>query len=186
MATKKVKSFWRNTKGVLSLEASIALTFFIFLMLFMYSFFVVFEARNQIAHVLLTTTDSLALDAFVNETPGESTIQELLYGLYGKNAESNGVFTDYTKWYDGDEQQLQNTIDARFAAYLADGDTTEANRILESLNIVGGFDGLDFSGSHVDGDDLYVVVRYTLEYEFNLFGLGTIEMEQSACSKLWK
>ena len=32
-----------SEKGLLSLEASIAVTIFIFLMLFMYSFFVVFE-----------------------------------------------------------------------------------------------------------------------------------------------
>lgn len=184
MKNKKRKK--GSTSGLLSLEASIALTIFILLMLLMTSFFVVFEARNEVAHVLLTTADSLALDAFANEMPKEDTIQSILYELYGSKSKSNGTFTDSSKWYAGDQGALEKAIRDRFYAYLAGGSDEEANRILENLNIVDGFDGLDFSASKVEGDKLYLEVRYKVKYEFRAFGFDSIRLSQSCCSKIWK
>lgn len=186
MDTKKKRRRWRNTSGLLSLEASIALTTFILLMLFMCSFFVVFEARNEVGHVLLTTADSLALDAFASEAVGEDTVQSVLAGLYGKVGDSDGSFTSNQKWYDGSEADLQNAIENRFIGYMGGGDRTEADKVLKELNIVGGIDGLDFSGSHITDDKLYLEVTYKLNYEFQVFGLGSIGFKQSCCSKLWK
>lgn len=196
----------RTESGLLSLEASIALTIFIFLMLFVYSFFAVFEARNDIAHVVLSTANSLALDAFENTTVGESgNISQVIYNIYGSKTNENSPFTDYRQWYDvveveeGEDEAktkekakkqktlFDEVIKDRFLAYLTDGDVAQADAIMKRYHVVGGKDGLDFSGSYVDEKNrLHVVVRYTLEYEFNMFGLGTIDMEQSACSKLWK
>lgn len=181
------KRRFRGTSGLLSLEASIALTLFIFLMLFMFSFLVVFEARNQVAHVMLSTADSLSKDPLANEAPADDDIvQELLYGLYNATADSHGTYTDSTKWYDSDETVIQETIKARFIAYLAGGDKDEADRILRSLNIVDGIDGLDFSGSTVSDGNLYLSISYKLEYEFQVFGLEPMSMNQTCCSKLWK
>lgn len=185
MATKK-NGKWRSTSGLLSLEASIALTLFLFLMLFMFSFLVIFEARNQIAHVLLTTADSLALDAFANEAPQEDTLQEILYGLYGSSTDSDGTYTDSGKWYDGEESELQDTVKARFVAYLAGGDADTADEILCTLNIANGLRGLDFSESHVADGELFLVVKYKIEYEFQVFGLDGLQLSQSCCSRLWK
>ena len=181
------KHFMQNpTSGLLSLEASIALTIFLFLMLFMYSFLVVFEARNQIGHVLLTTADSLSLDAFANESLGnEKSIQGILYRVYETTQSSNGYYTESSKWYSG-EGAVEETVKTRFLAYLSGGDRAEANRILRELNIVGGLDGLDFSNCRVSGNDLFLEVSYELEYEFQVFQLDTLSFRQSCCSKLWK
>ena len=180
---KKAKR--RKENGSVTLEASIALTIFIFLMLFMYSFLVVFEARNHVAHTMLAASNSLGFDSFATETVKESSAQELLYKLYGKMADSNGTYIDTSKWYD-DEKKIQQTVKQRFLYYLSGGNEAEADRILKQLNIVGGFDGLDFSGCKVDGDDLYIEIKYTLDYEFKVFALDTMEMSHSCCSKLWK
>lgn len=175
-----------RTKGSVTLEASIALTIFIFLMLFMYSFFVMFEARNEMAHTMLATTNSLAFDPYVTETVKEDSAQQLLYSLYGKISDSNGKFIDNSKWYDGDETKIQQTVEQRFLHYLSGGDKSEADRILEQLNVVGGFDGLDFSKCKVIGDDLYIEISYKLTYEFQVFGMDTLEFSHKCCSKLWK
>lgn len=179
------------TSGLLSLEASIVLTIFIFLMLFMYSFLVVFEARNEIAHVLLTTADSLALDSFASNKPKEHTVESWLVSLYGSMDDSDGTYSTTTKWYDKKEYNkdadlVPNTIKTRFVAYLADGDEKEADRILKGLNIEGGLDSLDFSGSKISNGDLYITVRYKIDYEYKVFNLGSITFEQSCCSRLWK
>lgn len=212
----------KNEKGVLSLEASIVVTIFLFLMLFLYSFFVVFEARNQMAHVLLATTDSMALDPYESgKHSNAGDLSQLLYGLYGvfSEPENDGFVStndwsnvpgfgfDETSWdgsiyVDGSDSSLlepdefgnaattsttlKTVIEDRFLAYLADGSIDKANEILERYHIKDGWNGLDFAGSKVSSGKLYIKVQYTLEYEFNVFGLGSLTMEQSACSKIWK
>lgn len=181
----KFKNIKNRTRGLLSLEASIALTIFIFLMLFMYSFLVVFEARNQIGHVLLTTADSLSLDAFATDTLGDdSSLKGILYGIYTNHTESNGTFTENSKWYD--DENIEDIVKTRFIAYLAGGDYDEANKILEDLNIVDGIDGLDFSNCSISDGELTLDVKYNIEYEFQVFSFDEMTFSQSCCSKLWK
>ncbi len=117
-------------KGLLSLEACITLPIFMFLMFFLYSFFVVFEARNEMAHVLLSAADSLSFDANENSGLGESgTVGQVLYGLYGNATNSDSDFTDYRAWYnsttvedDEGNQSIDGTFEdivrTRFIAYL--------------------------------------------------------------------
>lgn len=214
---KKVKS----EKGLLSLEACISVTIFMFFMLFLYSFFGIFEARNEMAHVLLSTANSMSLDTYENEKLQNSgNIASLISSVYNTANPSENGFTSSELWNevkksdvegtwngtiyatqtdpnssitDVDEYGKQanistmftETIKERFVAYLAGGDLAEANNILEKYHIQGGIDGLDFSGSHIKSGKLYISVKYTIEYEFNVFDLGKLEMEQSVCSKLW-
>lgn len=176
-------------QGLLSLEASIALTIFMFLMLFLYSFFVVFEARNEMAHVLLSTADSLSLDTYGNSALGESgTIGQVFYWLYGNSTNSQNDFTDHRIWYGSPETDdtFQEVIQSRFIAYLTGGNAAMAEEILGRYHVKGGVDGLDFSSSRIEGGDLYLSVKYTLEYEFHVFNGGEVEFEQSVCSKLWE
>ena len=89
----------KSEKGLLSLEACIAVTIFIFMMLFLYSFFVVFEVRNEMGHVTLATANSMSLDAYENDTLGESdTIGQIFYNVYGQVTNSQNDFTDFRKW----------------------------------------------------------------------------------------
>ena len=191
---KKIK----NEKGLLSLEACIAVTIFIFLMLFLYSFFVVFEVRNEMGHVTLATANSMSLDAYENDTLGESdTIGQIFYNVYGQDTNSQNDFTDFRKWYDDstvtDENgnvtlsaEFAGVVKARFIAYLTSGDADKAEEILKRYHVVNGVDGLDFSGSHISDGKLYLSVKYEIEYEFNVFNLGSNKFEHKACSKLWK
>lgn len=208
----------KKENGLLSLEASISLTLFIFLMLFMYSFFAFFEVRNQMAHTLLATADSLSLDTYEAQVLGNSgNIAQLIYGIYGGvHGNSDGFYSteqwkqiakgsiDGSTWdstiYAGqppaDQEQdeygkvsagselLAYTIKDRFEAYLTSG-YGSAEDILKKLHVVGGLDGIDFSKSHISSGKLTLVIRYKIELEFNVFGLGEYEIEQSCCSKLW-
>lgn len=210
-----------SESGLLSLEASISLTIFMFFMLFLYSFFTVFEARNEIAHVVLASANSLALDTYENKTMGQSgTLAQILSGIYHSGSPNEDGFVDsdlwseikvweregswngtiYAKQPDGSDvtdeddygksavisTRFDKAIKERFVAYLSGGSTSEADKILKRYHIVNGINGLDFSGSHISSGKIYLSVKYKLEYEYNAFGLGTLEMEQSACSKTWK
>ena len=81
---------------------------------------------------------------------------------------------------------LETAIRSRFIAYLSGGDEAKANKILKGLHVVGGLDGLDFSGSCVKSGKLYIKLKYELNYEFNAFNLGKVKLGQSVCSKIWK
>lgn len=182
-------------KGLLSLEASIVLTVFIFLMLFMYSFFVVFEARNALGHAVLATANSLSLDVydtalFKEGDASTQIVREIFRGIYGSAGREDSAFVSQDDWYavgaDGSlNGNFENTVRTRFLAYLGGGDKHRASEVLERYHIQNGLDGLDFSNSYVDGKDLYLSVQYTIEYEFQVFALDVLKMEQKACSKLW-
>lgn len=142
----------------------------------------------------------MAADAFQNNKLGNSgNMGQVIYELYGEITNSDNGFTDYRQWYkdatedDGaGNKKLSNTfsevIKERFVAYLTSGKLSDANEILKKYKVKNGIDGLDFSGSYVDSSkgDLYLKVKYTLEYDYNPFNLSGLEFEQSACSKLWK
>ena len=178
--------------GLLTLEACIAVVIFIFLMLFMYSFFIFFEARNIMAHATLSTADSVALDAYesCNETDRD-TLAGLLSALYNEQIPNKSPFTDAHNWYadataEGGGTGLEREVVVeRFLAYLADGDRAEADRLLKRLHIRDGIAGLDFSETHATGGKLYVSVRYTIDLEYNLFAPAGLKMEHTACSKIW-
>ena len=90
----------RSESGVLTLEASICLTLFIFLMLFIYSFFVVFEARNVMAHAVLSTTDSLALDVYrTDKLQGSDDMAAFFDTLFHAALPNDSPFVTNTKWY---------------------------------------------------------------------------------------
>lgn len=189
-----------DERGLLSLGACISVTIFIFLMLYMYSFFVVFEARNAIGHAVLATANSLSLDAYANNAEGkydklENSIKDFLNKIFELPSQATD-FSDESKWYDDStvtgadgsvsaSADFSNAIKRRFLAYLGGGDSKRADEVLRRYHIQNGVEGLDFSGSRVEGKNLYLTVRYTIEYEFQVFGLEGVRMEQSACSKLW-
>lgn len=182
----------KGERGLLSLEACISVTIFIFFMLFLYSFFVVFEARNMMAHTVLATTKSLSLDSYwsskMRGTGNLTSFAGFLSTLY-----NDPGFTEKEAWHElGDGETLDTKIvKERFIAYLSgeeidSGATPEADKLLKRYHVVNGVDGLDFSQSTVESGCVKVVVTYELEYEFDVFGLDPLKMQQSACSKLWK
>ena len=144
------------------------------------------------AHVLLSTTNSMSLDTLQSDKlGGTDDLSSIIYGIYSYASKDEKGFTDATNWAKVDVKacdspEFTQIIRKRFIAYLADGDEDGADAILKRYHIVGGINGLDFSESYIASGNLHISVKYTLEYEFNMFNLGTMSFEQSACSKLWK
>lgn len=210
----------RSESGVLTLEASICLTLFIFLMLFVYSFFVVFEARNVMAHAVLSATDSLALDVYrTDKLQGSDDMAAFFDTLFNAALPNDSSFVTSTKWYtlneyssdwnnniyagegSGDDENyldeygnkayvssaFAEVVKTRFFAYLAGSDRRDdIEKVLDRYHVVGGMEGIDFSKSRIIGDKLFIVISYQLDYEYDVMNLLGIQIEQSACSKLWK
>ena len=183
--------------GVITLEACISVLSFLVLMLLLSSLFLMFMAQNVTSHGLLQTSQSLSLDVYstnrISSLKDDSgivggAVGSFIHDLFGNSADNPSFVTD-DKWYEpgttGDTK-LVNAVKKRFVGYIAGGDEAKADEYLESMNIVDGLDGLDFSGSYVKKDVLYIVLKYELEYDFNIWNVGTVQVEQTTCSKLWK
>ena len=170
-------------RGAVTVEACVSVLIFILLTLMLSSLFVMFMAQNTTAHVALQTSESLSMDVYRIETLIK---EDGKIGSIGDNAEDNPAFVTDARWY-LDKEKIPEAIKTRFVGYLTgSGDTDKANEFLQQLNIVNGLDGLDFSESYVSEDTLYIVLKYKLQYDFNIFDLGEVDVEQKTASKLWK
>ena len=185
----------KKDHGVITLEACVAVLSFLILMLLLSSLFVMFMAQNATAHTVLQTSESLSIDnysakhigtgGFSNASDAVVSIANFIGDLFGV-PDDNPNFTGKDKLADASEDDLPKIINKRFIGYLSDGDEKEADRLLKQMNVVNGLDGLDFTDSYVEDDTLYIVLKYELEYDFNIWNVGKVPVKQTACSKLWK
>lgn len=192
----------QNENGSITLEACISLTMFMFFILYIYSFFIVFEAQGKISSTVLRTAQSMSLDPYAtdnligeNDTFIPSSVSQFFSKLQVNMTDKGRGFYDRKQWYpkEGEEvkgsAELQRVIKDRFIAYLSNGDKEAADTLLKTLMIEGGVNGLDFSQSYVDeGGDLCIIVKYQLNYMFDypLFGIEPIKLETQAVSHLWR
>lgn len=202
---KKIKE---NSSGVISLEASITLPIFILTVMFFYGLIVVFLGQNIVAHSLIQSANSLSLDPFSMERVERNVIEDLYDGgiedsgnlieaLYGSFYNRTGYFAATERWYESDDgAKLQETVKKRFIAYIAGSasngrklSATEINKIadekLEYAGIVDGIEGMDFSGTSIEGDILTINVKYEQSFVYDFNGLATIPREQSIKVRLW-
>ncbi|MBE7038162.1 MAG: hypothetical protein E7404_04580 [Ruminococcaceae bacterium] len=186
-----------SNSGVITLEACVVVVSFLILMLLLSSLFLIFMAQNITSHVVLQATQSLAtevysIDKLLLESSADATnvgdfLGDLIRDLSNVDTDAREDKTNFNfeaKWYEQDD--VSEAVKSRFVGYLNGGNEEEASSFLKNLNIVNGLDGLDFSGSYVENDTLYVNLKYEMEYDFQPANMENIKVEQTACSKLWK
>lgn len=183
-----------SEKGVVTLEACICVLSFLILMLLLSSLFVMFMAQNKTAHTVLQTSESLSLDAYATEsigTPGTDSVSEIVLAITEFIKKYAGVEPDNPNYVGKDklnsvnDAELMSILKKRFVGYLTGGDESEADELLKNMNVVEGLDGLDFSESYVQNNTLYIVLKYNLEYDFNIWNIGEVAVKQTTCSKIW-
>ena len=189
-----------SDRGVITLEACVSVLSFLILMLFLTSLFVMFMAQNVTGHVILQTAQSLSMDVYrTNSLIREdgklvsvgAALTEFITKMVGSSEDSPNFITD-ARWYqnkEGDDPEpevVAEAVKTRFLGYISGGDETEADELLKGMNVVNGLEGLDFSKCYVADSTLYVILEYELEYDFNLWNVEPLKVEQTACSKLWK
>jgi len=97
----------KNNQGSISVEACIVVPIFMILMLFVYSFFIVFSAQSTISHALLQCSQSVSLDPYKTETLGvangelPSSIGDIVAELMEGD---NPHFVSDSKWYKTDDE----------------------------------------------------------------------------------
>ncbi len=197
----KVSFKTEKEHGFVTLEALITLLFFMVIMFLFYGLFLMYMAQNATAHAVLQTSQSLSVDNYaasqLSDTESEfpSGIRDLMIKFLkamdvGLIPQKNDCFSTNVKLKTNTEKNnVPDIVKKRFVAYLAGGDETKADSMLKSMNVEKGLNGLDFSESKIiteDNDEVIeVVLKYQLNYEFQIAELGKVNVRQKSKSKLW-
>lgn len=174
-----------SKKGSLTIEASIAMTAFIFIVVTILSFATVYRAQSIVSHATLQTSQALAIESYYRETISKAGSADLASKLIKFAGYLGFDFAGYDDGYAslGNEgTNLYGIIRETFAYAIAE-DVDEADRILEDVGIPGGLDGIDFLYSSVHGSDIIINVRYKVKLPVSFFGESIISFSKSAKTK---
>lgn len=186
------------SEGAVAIEACVTVTLFMLLMFFFLGVFMIFMAQSMVAHVAMQTAESLAMDAWQIEKVQLTGISDASVGrivvngileLTGQSEEKNPNYVTENEWWT-DKGQLEDAISSRFLGYLTGGDEERAIKFIKAvkINIAAGqwSKAFDFSDSKIESGDLYVTIKYKLDYMFQIWGLENgVAVEQTAVSHLW-
>lgn len=176
-------------KGSLTIEASIALTAFMFIVVTILSFSTVYKAQSIVSHATLQTSQSLAVESYYRETISKSGSADLLSklikfaGYLGLDGGS-GIDDGYASLGDT-STDFYKIVKETFAYSIAE-DITSADQVLKKTGIEKGLDGIDFSYSSVSGGDIIINAQYEVKLPFSFFGKRTIILSKSAKTKAFK
>ncbi len=188
--------FKKNEHGVVSLEACIVLPIFIFVLMFFYGLMVFFSGHQLLSHSLIQSAESLSLDPYATEQlkiswdemeGGEDLVQAMYADAF---TSQDPYFSSNEKWYAENSDLLIPTVRSRFLAYFVGSGTSSemekaADERLKTIGVQGGLDGLDFSGTKIEGNTLTIVIKYRQEFVFNFQGLAAFDRQQSITITLW-
>lgn len=176
-----------NQQGVLTIEASIVLTTFMFFILFFYSFGRIYKAQSVVSHATIQCAQSLAVESYLRETiSGTNTgkILEVINGLIGVTGGQTAMGNDYLSLGSGGVD-LKGVMKKNFALAVAE-EETEADAILKKYGIKDGLAGLNFSDSKIEDSDIIVKVTYTVKIQFPFMGKEEITLTKAAKSHSFK
>ncbi len=177
-----------RSKGSLTVEASIGLTAFIFLILVILGLHRAYEAQSIVSHATLQTSQALAVESYFRETMASTDIAGNTSKFISFLSELGLDVSGADDWYDSlgaSGTELEAVIKETFA-YAVAKDVQTANNVLKSVGIEDGIDGLDFSNSSVTGSEIIINVRYTLDLPFSVWGDHKLYFYKSAKTKSFK
>lgn len=168
----------KNNKGILTIEASLVLTFFIMFILFFLSFGRVYRAQNIVSHGVLQAADSISTESYIRENTPEDSVSDVLYvsqHIYGGDSVSEDALTSLKK------VNFSKLAKDKFTAVVAE-DTSKADAVLRSVGVKDGLSGIDFTKSKLKSsdDETIIYASYTVELQFPLFGVREFNMSKAA------
>ncbi len=179
----------KSENGLISLEACIVLPIFIMLVLFVYGIMIMFCGQHLMAHTLIQSAESLSLDPYSTERLGEINLTEassLVNFLYSKIfTDEDKHFSSSEKWYGQTDDNMRTAVKDRFVGFLCGGSEDQADTMLDFFGVEDGLDGLDFTNTKIEGNELTVTIKYKQEFIFNFDGLASFDREQCFTVVLW-
>lgn len=173
----------RRESGILTIEASVSMTAFIFFLLFFMNFGKVYMAQNMIAYGTYETVKAISLDHYVAEAEGNTQIGELVSSF-------QELITGVTDLDNGEIFLMQGgSIDALarkdFIRAIAVSGEEEADRALKAVGIEDGVDGINFTCDFANGI-ISIDAECKVKLMFPFLGVDSVEIKHHAGSRLWQ
>ena len=177
-------------QGSVTIEASIALTMFIFIVMSILGFAAVFRAQSIVSHATLQTGQSLAIESYYRETISSGSDSAKTFSMLLKFAGLLGMkdLDGADDWYQslGDKgTDFYSIVKSEFANSIAE-DAKSADQILKDAGIKDGLDGIDFTYSSVGNGEIIINVQYNVKLPFSFFGERTIPFSKTSKTKAFK
>lgn len=169
--------------GVLVVEASLALFFFTFFLLFIWSFSGIFAAQNAVSHAAFQSVQSIAVD---------NMNKEVLLGDEGDRSEVLGMVNEVISWFsDGttsmgvkfrDVHNKEGAIKKQFLYFLG-GQNGEENAKALGIDV----DNMVFEVNEeaLANGNISITIHYTVYFEFSFFGVDRIDLIKHAECRLF-
>ena len=171
----------KREQGILTVEASIVLTFMTLFVLFLFSFIRVYRAENMVSHATLQAADAMALESYLRENALDDKATDVVYLANRLTGTSTLNVENFESLRSANVPTIAKE---KFVAAVSNSEAN-ANTILTNYGVKNGLSGVDFSTSTVDldRDDVIVNVSYTLKMQFPIFGATEINVTKSAKAK---
>lgn len=171
----------KREQGLLTVEASLVLTFFTMFVLFLFSFARIYSAQGLVSHAAIQTADAVAIESYLRESAFEGDAEDVLH-LASKLTESDSLSIEsFESLRTADVPKLSKE---KFITAIAKTEE-EADAKLRSMGVKDGITGIDFSECKMDlsKDDVIVAVSYTIELQFPVFNKSEIQVTKTAKAK---
>lgn len=171
----------KREQGLLTVEASMVLTFFTMFVLFLFGFARIYSAQGLVSHAVIQTADAVALESYLRETAFEGDAEDVLH-LTSKLTESDSLnINSFESLRTADVPKISKE---KFITAIGKTEE-EADAKLIGMGIKDGIAGIDFSECKMDlsKDDVIIAVSYTIKLQFPIFNKEEIQVTKTAKAK---
>lgn len=175
----------KDSEGSLTIEAVIALTAFLFFMMFMANFGHIYRAQNFMAHSLAQSGQMVAFssyayskDCLISET------MDLTMDLLNQFGMLPGIPVNGLEIRNAWKAENYSEAVQYAFQYCAGGDKDGTDALQKKY----GIESIDFTGTDEDENkkDIRIKAKYTIHIPFAFFGIDQIDMHQQIVCRLWK
>lgn len=174
----------KRSDGVMTIEASISFTIFLFVIVFILAFGKLYIAQNMVNHATLQTARNLSVQSVYDNKVSETYVGSVLEGKkrfekYVKLLFSQGEYPSKNQMNEMEHQEDVVSVKSEFQHVLTANSTFDADSYLRWAGVEHGISDIKFDDS-VIGDDIVIKASYKVRFNFPFIGKKYLKMYQAA------
>ncbi|MCI8354122.1 MAG: hypothetical protein HFI47_03430 [Lachnospiraceae bacterium] len=168
-----------KTRGYLTVEATITLTAFLFMMMFLMNMGQIYRTQNYVIHGLLQSGKSVAFSSYeYKQNSAVETIVKVIEMLCMGEVGADNEIAAYCR-----AEQYDKAVKKTFG-YCAGKNPVETSAVLQKYGVSGGIDGIRLNGKK-EGKNIVITAEYDIQLPFAFFGFDHVTMHQRVKCGLW-
>lgn len=174
----------KKENGIITIEASIVLPFFMMFILFFMGLTRVHTAQNIVSHGTIQAAKSMSINSYLRKSVAGTATGKIITFVTAifvseDDPVGNPIANNLLPLSDPGVA-LNQVIKENFVRSIAE-DEQEANAILIGV----GIDSIDFSESQVKGEDIIIVAKYTVKLQFPFLKEKEVSLVKTAKSRMF-